>query len=397
MKHKTLYHNGEIYTCNLRDEVARAMVVQENQILYVGPYREACRLLDDDTAVVDLDGKAVIPGFFDSFAHLQGDDLAHETADSLLKDDVSLSQKAMQFSKECAARGVTSVCCPTDYGADTVRTVTRCALKGNLAVRASLLVGDPKNAVATEALHHRLLDCGICTGLGDGFVRIGAAVVCANDDQALENNVARLLEAGMQLYFHTENEKELEQALSVYDAARHGEGVIKRAKVTVNFPIGEKLAERIITSGLMIVTSPMLWWEKGAKEAPLPLRMLSERGTLSVASFATQSHHVCPMSAVQILVTAKDPLSLPQALRACTYGGAYAAFAEDKVGSLEWGKAADFCLLSSSLAAISPQSLEDVFIEKTVIDGKVIYEKSRTKHSPYAHSASYRFPTSFSK
>ncbi|MBO7150930.1 MAG: hypothetical protein J6V82_04185, partial [Clostridia bacterium] len=130
MKHKTLYHNGEIYTCNLRDEVARAMVVQENQILYVGPYREACRLLDDDTAVVDLDGKAVIPGFFDSFAHLQGDDLLHETADSLLKDDVSLSQKAMQFSKECASRGVTSVCCPTDYGADTVRTITRCALKG---------------------------------------------------------------------------------------------------------------------------------------------------------------------------------------------------------------------------------------------------------------------------
>ena len=151
--------------------------------------------------------------------------------------------------------------------------------------------------------------------------------------------------------------------------------------------------------GMTVVSSPMLWWEYGAKAPPFPLRMLSERGTLSIASFAMQGHQMSPMSAVQMLVTANndDALSLPQALRACTYGGAYAAFAEDKVGSLEWGKSADFCLLSSSLAAIPPQSLEDVFVEKTIIGGKVAYEKSPAKPTPFTRSTPYRFPTSFSK
>lgn len=399
MKHKTLYHNGEIYTCNLRDEVTRAMVVQESRILYVGTYREACRLLDDDTEMVDLQGKAIIPGFFDSLLHLQGSDEPYDTAPPLLISDDELTQKANDFSKECAMRGITSVCCPTDFGAETVRTVTRSALKGNLSVRATLLVGDPHNPIATEALHHRLLDCGICTGLGDGFVRIGAAVVCPRDKSTMENNISRLIEAGMQLHFHTESERELADVLSAYEWARQREGAIKRAKVTVNFPIFEKTAERIISLGLVVVTSPLLWWENDIEENTIvPVRYFTDRlATVTVASEARHSKHLYPMAAVQALVTAQPPegaLSLPQALRACTYGGAYASFAEDRVGSLEWGKYADYCLLSSSLSDISPLEIQGVTVEKTFIGGKAVYQSAAHKGEK---DTLYRFPSAFAK
>lgn len=396
MKHKTLYHNGEIYTCNLRDEVARSMVVQDDQILYVGPYREACRLLDDDTAVVDLRGKAVIPGFFDSFLYLQGHSKDETENYPFPVNDFALSQKAIAFSKECAARGITSACISTDRGADTVRTVTRCALKGNLALRATFLIGDPENSVATDAFHHRLLDCGICTGLGDGFVRIGAAILSAQNEQSFKNNVSRLLESGMQLHFHTENESELEKVLFLYKNASVGEGIIKRPKITVNYPISEKIAERIVSLGMIVVTSPMHWHVFSSNASPLPLQMLLEKSALAIASFAKEAEQANSMKAVQMLLEAERGLSISQALRACTFGGAFASFAESKVGSIEWGKSADFCLLSSSLQAIPRERMDSVFVEKTFIGGKPVYERTTFSLSE-ERSKVARFPTPFSK
>ena len=396
MKHKTLYHNGEIYTCNLRDEVARSMVVQDDQILYVGPYREACRLLDDDTAVVDLRGKAVIPGFFDSFLYLQGHGKDETENYPFPVNDFALSQKAIAFSKECAARGITSACISTDRGADTVRTVTRCALKGNLALRATFLIGDPENSVATDAFHHRLLDCGICTGLGDGFVRIGAAIVSAEEQEVLENSVSRLLEAGMQLHFHTNNENELDKVLSLYKNASEGDGIIKRPKITVNYKISEKAAERIVSLGMIVVTSPMRWQTSSQNESPLPLQILLEKSALSVASFAKEAEQAHFMRSVQMLLEAEQGLSISQALRACTFGGAFASFAESKVGSIEWGKSADFCLLSSSLDATPLERMDGVFVEKTFIGGKPVYERASFSLSSEPLKVS-RFPAPFSK
>ena len=59
MYHRKLYCGGEIITCNLRDEVAEAMVTEDDRILYVGEYREARFLCDADTEVCRMDGGAI--------------------------------------------------------------------------------------------------------------------------------------------------------------------------------------------------------------------------------------------------------------------------------------------------------------------------------------------------
>ena len=102
------------------------------------------------------------------------------------------------------------------------------------------------------------------------------------------------------------------------------------------------------------------------------------------------------MKAVQMLLEAEQGLSISQALRACTFGGAFASFAESKVGSIEWGKSADFCLLSSSLQAISLERMDSVFVEKTFIGGKPVYERT-TFSLLEERSKVSRFPTPFSK
>ena len=227
-------------------------------------------------------------------------------------------------------------------------------------------------------------------------MRIGAAIVSAEEQEVLENNVSRLLEAGMQLHFHTNNENELDKVLSLYKNASEGDGIIKRPKITVNYKISEKAAERIVSLGMIVVTSPMHWQTSIQNESPLPLQILLEKSALSVASFAKEAEQAHFMRSVQMLLEAEQGLSISQALRACTFGGAFASFAESKVGSIEWGKSADFCLLSSSLDATPLERMDGVFVEKTFIDGKPVYE--RTSFSALnERSKVSRFPAPFSK
>jgi predicted amidohydrolase YtcJ len=56
-----------------------------------------------------------------------------------------------------------------------------------------------------------------------------------------------------------------------------------------------------------------------------------------------------------------------------TYNGAYAAFAEKRTGSIEKGKAADLAVLSRSLTQQEPDSIKDIKVEMTIIDGQIIY------------------------
>ena len=63
-------------------------------------------------------------------------------------------------------------------------------------------------------------------------------------------------------------------------------------------------------------------------------------------------------------------LSLEQALRAFTQGAAYAGFAEDRIGSLEKGKFADFVLIDRDIFAdASPEQIRETKVVETWIAG----------------------------
>ena len=63
-------------------------------------------------------------------------------------------------------------------------------------------------------------------------------------------------------------------------------------------------------------------------------------------------------------------LSLEQALRAFTLGAAYAGFAEDKIGTLERGKYADFVLIDRDIfAGATPEQIRDTKVLQTWIAG----------------------------
>ena len=66
---------------------------------------------------------------------------------------------------------------------------------------------------------------------------------------------------------------------------------------------------------------------------------------------------------------------MAEALRAYTYGAAYAMHAEDRIGTLACGKQADICVLDRNLFTCEPAEVLGATAELTVIAGKVVYEK----------------------
>lgn len=63
-------YGGPIYTVNENAPLAEAIAVSGNRITFVGSKTEVLKLIDDKTRVVDLQGRAMTPGFIEGHAHL---------------------------------------------------------------------------------------------------------------------------------------------------------------------------------------------------------------------------------------------------------------------------------------------------------------------------------------
>jgi predicted amidohydrolase YtcJ len=70
----------------------------------------------------------------------------------------------------------------------------------------------------------------------------------------------------------------------------------------------------------------------------------------------------------------EERISVEQAVRAYTQGSAYAAFADDRVGTLEVGKLADLAVLSQNIFAVDPLTISQTHVTMTMVGGKVVYK-----------------------
>jgi predicted amidohydrolase YtcJ len=71
----------------------------------------------------------------------------------------------------------------------------------------------------------------------------------------------------------------------------------------------------------------------------------------------------------------EQKISVEETVRAFTWGSAFAEFQENWKGTLEPGKVADFVILSDDIFTIDPVKIRDVTVLKTVVDGRVVFEK----------------------
>ncbi|NOR39017.1 MAG: amidohydrolase family protein, partial [Candidatus Thorarchaeota archaeon] len=105
---------------------------------------------------------------------------------------------------------------------------------------------------------------------------------------------------------------------------------------------------------------------------------------------AAHSDHPCapypPLMAIHALVNrttkAGKPIgqsqsvSVVEALKLYTTHAAYQQFDEDRLGSIEQGKLADFVVLSDDILKIPRQNIIDIEVDMTIIDGRIVYRRS---------------------
>ena len=68
-------------------------------------------------------------------------------------------------------------------------------------------------------------------------------------------------------------------------------------------------------------------------------------------------------------------ITVGEALRAYTYGNAWAMFMDQKWGALVAGRYADVVVLDRDLFGVAPESLGDVKVRYTIVGGHVVYQK----------------------
>ena len=91
-----------------------------------------------------------------------------------------------------------------------------------------------------------------------------------------------------------------------------------------------------------------------------------------------------PLMAIQSMVTRKDfdgrvwgpsqRITVAEAMRICTMGGAYASFEEDIKGSVTVGKLADFAVLAEDPHEVDPDGIKEIPVLRTVAGGRVTWE-----------------------
>ena len=63
------FKNGSVITVNAKDEIAQAVGVKGNKIVFVGTNEDIDQLIDEKTQVIDLKGRTLMPGINDSHYH----------------------------------------------------------------------------------------------------------------------------------------------------------------------------------------------------------------------------------------------------------------------------------------------------------------------------------------
>jgi predicted amidohydrolase YtcJ len=73
----------------------------------------------------------------------------------------------------------------------------------------------------------------------------------------------------------------------------------------------------------------------------------------------------------------EQKITVAEAVRAYTYGSAYAEFAEKVKGSITPGKVADMVILSRDIFGIEANEIDKVKVLVTIMDGRVVYEAGK--------------------
>jgi len=216
----------------------------------------------------------------------------------------------------------------------------------------------------------------------------------ARSRASLEALVLRIHKAGLQSCIHSNGDREIDVVLDAYEAAlKAAPRPNHRHRIEHCSVVNEAILKRIKALDLVIAPHSYIY-EHGDKmenfgaarwDWMLPNRSLIDQGTVVAGNSDYPISAAVPLLRIHDMVNRtsaegkiygpKQRCTVDQALRAFTFGSAYAEFAEEQKGSIEAGKLADFVVLDRDPRKVDPKAIKDIAVLQTVIGGKTVFEK----------------------
>jgi hypothetical protein len=152
---------------------------------------------------------------------------------------------------------------------------------------------------------------------------------------------------------------------------------VARAAALGVIPVGQGRFATEIGDGMLAAVGPArhswLYRQRSVLDAGVVLPGSSDRPVVSGAPLLGIHDMVNRRTAAGAPFNAGEAVTAQEALRAYTWGSAYASKAEHVKGSIEAGKLADFTVLSEDPTAVSPGRIAGLQVIATIVDGELRY------------------------
>jgi predicted amidohydrolase YtcJ len=226
-----------------------------------------------------------------------------------------------------------------------------------------------------------------------------------NSEEDLEKWTLGADKAGLQVVVHAIGDRAIRMQLDIYERVAKANGPRdRRFRIEHAQHIAPADLPRFANLGVIASMQPYhaiddgRWAERsiGAKrcETTYAFRSLLDSGARLAFGSDWFVAPPTPIEGIYAAVTrrtldGKNPdgwvpeqkIKVEEALRAYTIDAAYAGFSEKSVGSIEPGKLADMVVLGRNLFETPPNELNAVPIRKTIVGGKVVYDRDSQANS----------------
>jgi hypothetical protein len=311
--------------------------------------------------------------------------------------------------------GLTAIHVPSaDH--DEIKVTQELASEGKLPLRVTLL---PK----VELLPN-ILQVGISSGLGDDMLKIGAIKIFSdgsliaktaamnehfegepdnigilNDEKLFTKQILDANRAGMQIATHAVGDRAIDAVLNAYESAlRDTPRTDHRHRIEHGSIVPKALRDKAKTLGVVVSTQPELVTRNGdgfelslgekRMKHTYPIKSMLEEGIIVSGSSDCPLTYCNPLKGIWSAVTrqsentgktitASEKITIDQAIRMYTVNAAYVGFDEDRKGTIEEGKLADFTVLSGDPYKADEDGLRKIHVETTIVGGKIVYSRHK--------------------